>query len=219
MAIPKTIYQTYSSSRLPVLTRWHVRNMRRRNPEYDYQFYDDDRVDDFIRNEYGGEVLGLYRRINIGAAKADLFRYAVLYRRGGVYLDIDSLLVDSLDSFLAPDDRAIISLESNREHYVQWALMYEPEHPFLAKTLDKVLGNLRVNRFPYNVHGMTGPGPYTLAIKECLNEMPGVAHRELGVDYTRHLKSTYPMGKLFLYGLSRKNHWQTQRQQSRPVIT
>jgi mannosyltransferase OCH1-like enzyme len=218
MAIPKTIYQTYRSSRLPLLTQWHVRNMRRTNPEYDYQFYDDDRVDEFIRNEYGGDILALYRRINIGAAKADLFRYAVLFKRGGIYLDIDSLLVDRLDSFLAPDDRAVISLESNREHYAQWALIYEPAHPFLGRTLEKVLGNLRVNRFPYNVHGMTGPGAYTLAIKECLSEVPVVAHRELGVDYRQHLKFTYPMSKFFLYGFSQKNHWQKQGR-SIPVIT
>jgi mannosyltransferase OCH1-like enzyme len=75
--------------------------MRRRNSGYDYQFYDDERVDEFIRQEYGGDVLSLYRRINIGAAKADLFRYAVLYKSGGIYWDIDSLLVDKLDSSAA----------------------------------------------------------------------------------------------------------------------
>jgi mannosyltransferase OCH1-like enzyme len=218
MAIPKTIYQTYKSSDLPLLTRWHVSKMRRTNPEYDYQFYDDARIETFIGEEYGADVLELYRRINIGAAKADFFRYAILYKRGGVYLDIDSLLVSRLDSFVAPNDRAIISTESDLIHYVQWALVYEAQHPFLRKALEKVIANLRANRFPYDVHQMTGPGAYTLAIKECLREEPLVEYREMGIDYNDAFRYNYPMARLFLYGPAKKNHWKKEGL-SKPVIT
>ena len=81
MAIPKTIYQTYKSASLPWVTSWHINRMRRRNPEYDYQFYDDRRIDSFIEEHFDAEILDLYKRINIGAAKADFFRYAVLYKK------------------------------------------------------------------------------------------------------------------------------------------
>src|SRR6478736_2789667 len=55
MAIPKTIYQTYKSAQLPLLTRWHISRMRRRNPEYDYQFYDDARIEYFIKEHYDAD--------------------------------------------------------------------------------------------------------------------------------------------------------------------
>jgi hypothetical protein len=137
------------------------------------------------------------------------------------------------ESFLINVDQAVLDDLERRLRRTRWAsgprddtwdfgtspeYLKESGHPFLGRTLVKVLGNLRVNRFPYNVHAMTGPGAYTLAIKECLKETPAVAHRVLGVDYMRHLKFTYPMSKFFLYGLRQKNHWQTQRH-SRPVIT
>ena len=67
MAIPKTIYQTFKTGQLPLLTNWHISRMRRRNPEYDYQFYDDKRIESFVEEKYGADTLGLYKRINIGA--------------------------------------------------------------------------------------------------------------------------------------------------------
>jgi len=218
MAIPKTIYQTYKSAQLPLLTRWHIGRMRRRNPEYDYQFYDDARIESFIEEHYDADTLSLYKRINIGAAKADFFRYAVLYKKGGVYLDIDSVAVAKLDSFIAPSDRAIISTETDLMHRVQWALIYEPGHVFLRRTLEKVADNLKNNRYPHNVHRMTGPGAYTEAIKECLRDEPNAAYRDMGIDYENALKFTYPMAKFFLYGFGRKNHWQKESR-SKPVIT
>ena len=78
MPIPKTIVQTYKTSRLPLLTRWHIRNMNKANPEYSYEFFDDAAIIKFIKAEYGQEMLDVYGRLDIGAAKADFFRYAYL---------------------------------------------------------------------------------------------------------------------------------------------
>ena len=91
VSIPKILYQTYKSYKaIPLVTRAAMRLERLRCPDYEYEFYDDERIEDFLKDEYGAETLSAYRRINVGAAKADFFRYAVLYRRGGVYLDVDS---------------------------------------------------------------------------------------------------------------------------------
>lgn len=210
MAIPKTIVQTFYTSKLPFLTQWHIKRLKKRNPEYDYQFYDDIRIDNFLKDEFGQEIFDLYKEINIGAAKADFFRYAFLFKKGGVYLDIDSLIVKKLDDFILPNDVAIISLESHLECYVQWALIFEAGHPFLKKTLEIVINNLKENKYPNDVHRMTGPTAYTVAINECINESSTIQYRQLGVDYDHMLKFSYPMSKFFLYGLSRKNHWKKQ---------
>ena len=217
MAIPKIIYQTFETDQLPLLAQWHIYKLKRRNPEYNYQFYSDERILEFIRSEYGTDIFHLYSRINIGAAKADFFRYAILYKTGGVYLDMDSLNIVKLDSFILPSDVALISLESHLEHYVQWALVYEPGHPFLEKTLEIVMDNLHTNRYPGDVHAMTGPGAYTQAIKECLKESSTIQYRELGFDYEGKFKFHYRFSKFFLYGSQRKNHWRTQLQE-RPLL-
>lgn len=217
MPIPKTIFQTYKTAKLPALTRWHVGRLKSRNPQYDYQFYDDARIEAFLEEEYGRDVYDAYKRINIGAAKADFFRYAILYKKGGVYLDIDSLILAKLEDFLLPGDSAVISLESNNRFFIQYALFFEAGHPFLQKTLELVMNNIRENKHPYHVHQMTGPSVYSLAIRDCLQKSPNIPYRQIGMNYDAKVKFSYRMSKFFLYGLSRKNHWKTQ-EKTTPVL-
>jgi len=207
MPIPKIIYQTFKYKKLPLLTRWHIFRMKQRNPDYDYQFYDDQKIADFIKEEYGAEFFDLYDRIFIGAAKADFFRYAILYKKGGVYLDIDSLFLRPLHETVSPDDCAIISLEKNGHFFIQYALFFEPGHPFLKKTLEIIKSNILENKFPFDVHKMTGPTAFTEAIRQVIQESPEVKYRQIGEDYDEKVKFSYRMSKTFLYGFSRKNHW------------
>lgn len=209
MSIPKIIYQTYKTNKLPFITRLHIYRLKRRNKSYEYKFFDDSMIDTFIEKEFEPEVFDLFKKINIGAAKADFFRYAVLLKKGGIYLDIDSLFLARIDDVVLPSDQAIISLATHKKNYIQWALFFEAGHPFLKKTFDLMLDNLRQNKYPYNVHKMTGPTVYTEAINHCLKENSNIPYRLTGVDYDRKLKFSYSMSKFFLYGISRKNHWKT----------
>lgn len=215
MPIPRTIFQTFKTDKLPFITRWHIRNFRKNNPQYQYEFYDDERIVAFFEHEFRADILAAYLKLNIGAAKADMFRYAVLLKKGVVYLDIDSGINWSLTDFIKPDDSAIISLEGNPDLYAQWGLIYEPGHPFLQKTLDLVLENISLNKFPHDVHAMTGPTVYTRAINECLKVDPSIPHRTLGVDYNGNLTFKYRFGKFFLYNKS--DHWK-KKQLEMPVV-
>ena len=215
MSIPKIIHQTFKSSKLPFLTRWHISRFRKKNPAYAYEFYDDARINVFLQKEFGSEVFELYSRLNIGAAKADFFRYAVLYKKGGIYVDIDSGINISLDDFIRADDVAIITREGDPSLYAQWALIYSPGHPFLEKTIGMVLDNIRQNKYPHDVHRMTGPTVYTLAIDECLKNDPQIPHRVLGTDYNGYLKVKYKLGKFFLYEPG--DHWK-KKQLTSPVL-
>jgi mannosyltransferase OCH1-like enzyme len=58
-------------------------------------------------------------------AKADFWRYLVLYKYGGVYIDIDSSIDVPLDSFINGGDCAILSSECGRETFTQWALIFD----------------------------------------------------------------------------------------------
>lgn len=206
MAIPKIIHQTFKTANLPFITRWHIARFRKKNPEYTYEFYDDERINTFLRAEFDEETFKLYQRINIGAAKADFFRYAVLLKKGGVYLDIDCLVKKRFDNFILNDDRAVLSPEKNPIFFVQWAMFYEAEHPFLKKTIEVILDNIRTNRYPNDVHKMTGPAAYTLAINQCLEKNPNIEHRVCYVEYAPYLKDKYKLAKFFLYK-NKSNHW------------
>ena len=57
------------------------------------------------------------RRINpqYGAARADLFRYALLYTRGGIYLDIKSVAIDDIAKRLLLSMIPLWSLSGTRQ--------------------------------------------------------------------------------------------------------
>jgi mannosyltransferase OCH1-like enzyme len=215
MAIPKVIYQTFKSGELPFITRWHIKKFLKTNPEYAYEFYDDARIEEFFKSNFDEDWCKSYQKLNIGAAKADFFRYAVLYKKGGVYLDIDSGIKGKLDAFINADDKAIISMERNDGLYVQWALIFEAGHPFLKETLELVKSNIDQNLYPHDVHSMTGPTAYTKAIHNCLEKDKNVSYRLLGIDYEGHLQFKYKLGKFFLY--EKGDHWKKQ-QLVKPVL-
>jgi len=215
MSIPKIIHQTFKSDKLPFLTRWHISRFRKKNPEYAYEFYDDARIEAFLLEEFGSETLQLYKKLNIGAAKADFFRYAVLYKKGGIYVDIDSGINSKLDDFIKPEDVAIITREGDPTLFAQWALIYSSGHPFLHKTIEMVLENIRQNKYPHDVHRMTGPTVYTEAINSSILEKPEIPYRILGTDYNGHLKVKYKLGKFFLY--EKGDHWK-KKQLTTPVL-
>jgi mannosyltransferase OCH1-like enzyme len=189
MAIPKVIYQTYASSKLPIITKLFIWWMRRQNKGYLYDFYDDARTAKFLKDEFPPEVFEAYNKIAIGAAKADFFRYAILYKKGGVYIDMDGAIVRPLSEIILADDVAVISREIHPHLFVQWALIYDKGHPFMQRTLEKCIENINSNCSPHNVLYMTGPNVYSEVINESISKNEGIQFRIFGTDYNRRKRA------------------------------
>lgn len=219
--IPKIIHQTFPGRSLPREIRESFENIRGLNPTWDWRLYDDDDIIDFIKSNYAPTFLRYYERINplYGAARADLFRYLMMYKCGGVYLDAKSTLTKPLDASLRPDDRYLLSHWRNgkgqefqgtglhRElrnipggEFQQWHIVAAPGHPFLAAVIEKVLRN--IDRYNPGLHDvgrrgvlrLTGPIAYTRSISPIAHRH---AHRfvdsqiELGFRYSVFERETH----------------------------
>ncbi|MBP1163424.1 MULTISPECIES: glycosyltransferase family 32 protein [unclassified Chryseobacterium] len=207
MAVPKQIFQTFKTKKLPLITRYHIWNMKRKNPEYSYFFYDDHDIEQFLTEEFPPEYIESYRKLRIGASKADFFRYAVLYKKGGIYLDIDSSIIKPFKKLIQEDDEAVISAERHENLYVQWALIFNKNHPFLEKTLELMIDNINHHRYPHDIHATTGPTVFSKGIRKSLEENPAIPFRLFhGIEFRGYLRFKYKLGKFFLYK-SRSQHW------------
>jgi hypothetical protein len=213
--IPKIIHQTYPTTGLPAVLESNVRRIRAMNPGWEYRFYSDADVDAFISNEYGELIYRYFQRIDpqYGAARADLFRYLLIYKCGGIYLDIKSTLDEPLDQVIRYDDVFLLSqwnIACGEKMYgkagqhaeltsipggefQQWHVVAAPGHPLLHAVIEAVLANIDI----YNpeVHGtrkkgvlrVTGPIAYTLGIYPLLHLHPHRlvdARHELGFRYS-----------------------------------
>lgn len=206
MSIPKQIFQTFKNTNLSWITQYHIARLKRMNPEYAYHFYDDQMILGFLKNEFPPEYVQAYNRLMIGAGKADFFRYAILYKKGGVYLDLDAKVIKPFRDFVLDSDEAIISNEIDNSLFVQWALFFTPGHPFLEKTLKNVIINIQERTYPNNIHATTGPPPFSNAIRECLKNSPSASYRVMGMYYNGVIKEKYKLAKLAIYK-NKKNHW------------
>ena len=219
--IPRIIHQTYhAEDGLPTAIRDCIAALRAENPGWNYRFYDDDATEQFIQEAYGPEVLAYFNRIDsrYGAARADLFRYLLMYRVGGVYVDIKSTARRPLDEMIRPDDRLILAqwpqhgrFEGAGRHdwdfagkieggeFQQWHVICAPGHPYLYAVIQAVMRN--IDCYIPRMHGsgrnavlrMTGPIAYTLAILPLLplNQHRLVKdHEELGLVYSVYAQNT-----------------------------
>ena len=90
--IPPVIWQTWRSRPDPATPLGRqMRLLKARNPSHQYHFVDDKAQASFMRTNFTGEVADAYFSIDPenGAARADLWRYCVLWKFGGWYVDLD----------------------------------------------------------------------------------------------------------------------------------
>lgn len=216
-SIPRIIHQigmrpAFDGNELPQLLQANVDGLRAMNPGWDYRFYNDDDIASFIGQHYPSRIWDYYQRIDprYGAARADLFRYLLMYKCGGIYLDIKSTTTHPLEAMLQPGDRFIVAQWHTADgqyaywgqphdlrhvaggEYQQWHIVSAPGHPFLKAVIEQVLSN--IDKYdPYlhetgklGVLRLTGPIPYTTAIERILDRHPHrfiAGHDQLGFDY------------------------------------
>lgn len=187
--IPRIIYRSWRDANLPSAFRRAWDHTQTHNPAYRQVLYTDADVAVFMRTVASPRVRRCFEAINpkYGAARADVFRYAVLFAYGGVWLDIKSS-ADDLSRIVGIDDGYLLAKWNIRTgqradfcaqgleyaclagEYQQWWIACVPRHPFLRRVLDAVAAAVEgydPARFPpgkESVLRLTGPTIYTITI-------------------------------------------------------
>ncbi len=227
MPIPKNIYQSWHTKTLhPNVQKNIIDVLKAQNPDYTHEIYTDEEIDKFVQENYDGEILECYNKLNIIVAKVDFWRYLILYKNGGIYLDIDSSINKPIHTFLNEDDDALITREGNRLFYPQWAMFFSKNHPILKKTIELVIDNIKNKRHVHDIHKMTGPTVFTRAVniisngkdvisncgfygnKDGVYEVEDKKYRISGVDFNGNLSFLHRFWKVSRGG---KVHWVDQQ--------
>jgi mannosyltransferase OCH1-like enzyme len=167
MKIPKVIYQTWKTKKLHENCEKIRQNIQNLNPDYQMILYDDDDMENFIKNNFNEYIYNCYSKLNVGAAKADFWRYCILYKNGGVYLDIDSEILRPLNELINEDDECIITREGNKGIFNNWIMIFNKEHPILIETIYKCCHNI-INKTSNDIGRLTGPCVFTESINKII---------------------------------------------------
>lgn len=215
MSIPKKIHQSARTTELAAEVRENVGLIKALHPDWDYQFYDDERCAEYIRRHFDLKMMRLYERINpvYGAARADLFRYLLMFREGGLWLDLKSSVVRRLDNSIKNSDTIIFSQWENRlgELYPgtghpdplvrgvpggeiqQWFILTEPQNPFIRSVINGCI--FQIKNYSIEKHGVgalgvfrtTGPTLFTRVVYSQMRKHPFRLVRsfnDLGLKYS-----------------------------------
>lgn len=162
--ISKHIYQVWhDKNNLPPFYKKYNEQIKILLPNYSYTLFDLNEINEFVNTYYMGEISECYNRLNTITSKVDFWRYLYLYKYGGIYLDIDSMITKNIDTLIDNYD-CVITREPNHPYtYVQWALFSCKEHPILLKTITLITQNIKSNTIN-NILELTGPVVYTKAV-------------------------------------------------------
>ncbi|WP_010161886.1 glycosyltransferase family 32 protein [Sphingomonas sp. PAMC 26617] len=219
-AIPRIVHQTYATDALPEAIRVGREDAIAQNPDWDFRLYSDDAIETFIGSTYGAQVLSVYRllRPEYGAARADLFRYLLIYALGGAYLDIKSRFTGPINAAIRGNESFILAQWRNGPgelhfnmgllddiadipggEYQQWHVIGVAGHPYLRAVIAAVLANIETyspwmtNVGRIGVLRLTGPIAYTRAIHPIRDAYPHVLAKnetQFSLEYSGYKRAT-----------------------------
>jgi len=179
--IPKNIFQTHKSQefidnniQLKYLqTSWKI------NTEYNYHFYDNDACDKFMKEEFS-DIYHVYNNLPLPVMKADMWRYCIIYKYGGIYADADTIHVKNyeLDDIFNIDSY-LVGVPENETHMCQWIFAAPKGSPILKSVIDliverstEVVVDEEKKKYlqQHFIHYLTGPEVFTDGIDRWLKK-------------------------------------------------
>lgn len=108
--------------------------------DFDVRFYSDDDCATYMSKlDKHGKIGSMYAAIENTAHKADAFRYAIMYQYGGVWLDIKTVLLQPIDSFLDMTVELTTAITSTSKAVYQGVLACAPNMAIMSQCLTDAL--------------------------------------------------------------------------------
>jgi Glycosyltransferase sugar-binding region containing DXD motif len=186
--IPKIIFQTCSSERLAEpLMRLAIQSITLKNPEYDYRYSTDAQCSQFLSDNFPPDVHRAWSMFAAGAFKADLWRYCILWKFGGVYIDCKMISRLSLSNIILPDTEMVLVQDVSDDRIYQAFIAFMPGSELMRIAFERVVENAIQKNYGDDCLSISGPS------------MLGNLYRELKVsnshpvapEHVVHLKNMW----------------------------
>jgi hypothetical protein len=187
--------------------RSHCRNL---NPRYELITYDDDMSRQFVSEHYP-EWLELYDGLEIPVMQADMWRYLILHKYGGVYLDGDVDCKRPIDAWgdvfyvqIGTNHTAIgamVGIEYRRAlrssvtggkaypdkfQVAQWTMAGQPGHYIYYRTVElinKTMAHIRAGGTPPgDAVYITGPVQFSHAVVDYMLQQGRIKPSQIGTN-------------------------------------
>ena len=180
------------------------------NPDFEYMFWCEKTIEEKLNipNRYK-------RKIEHHTAiwgKADLYRWLILEKYGGVFVDADMVAIEPIDDFLLNEPFVCYENEQNRQGLLATSIQgYPPNHIIPKNAISWIMdNNIRIESVKIESWKLVGPGLltrtyYDLLDKSVVKILPSyyfLPDHHTGYNYTGH-------GKVYMtheWGSTRNNY-------------
>ena len=155
--ISKIIHQTWfdNNKQLPLIFDKMIEESKKKNLDFEFKLWTDSNIEDFLNKNYE-KLYEIYSKNILGVQKSDLARLAILHYYGGIYIDLDILLVKNLANLFDFDkDLFYISYEPKEQTKYVWNNENYICNAFFACNKNNIIIENIINSiiYIYNIHG------------------------------------------------------------------
>jgi len=187
MFIPNNIFQCHQSflyinqnyQLKNAVTTWLIHTNK-----FNYYFYSDSMCDSFMKNNTSKKIYEAYLKCPLPVMKADLWRYCIIYEKGGIYADADTLCLINPKYLINfnTNYNLVFALEGKYglpHLFCQWWFAAPPKSPVLEIIINNIVNKILSTNFnnitdSNFIHKITGPTIFTESIEQYLymNKIP-----------------------------------------------
>lgn len=204
--IPLIVHQSWVDNNFPQTIGKKILSFRNLNTDIQFNLYNNSDVCNFMKKFYKNhEIFQIFKRAKFWQMKADIFRYCVVYEKGGFWFDIKSGVNNQLSNILDTKSDMLISFEGNKRIIKKKNTSNKLQHPknwicnwgFAARKKCRVLKNQINNICKYfkfyegktfkdpkiAILELTGPRMFTHTIVNELKKKNSIRIQQVGVDF------------------------------------
>lgn len=171
-AIPLYIHQIWLHGDLYPKMKECVDKLKKENPEFEHYLYDDNACRTFISENFDKNVLCAYDKLIPYAYQSDLFRYCILYKKGGVYLDIKYQMENGYKLIDYVDKEYFTKEAVGKEYINNGTIITKPNNPLWMKCINEIVNNVNNKFYGETQTSPTGPAlVYTFFDKSKYNDI------------------------------------------------
>ena len=172
--IPRSIFLSWKSDMIGVNHFQSIRKWVLVNPDYEIFFFDDEDIRNFMCSHFPDFTYVAFSTLIPGAAKVDMWRYAIVYIYGGIYIDADCFPNDPLRTWIWPNASLVTGRGAGEIN--QYMIVVAPRHPVMLAAV-RLAGKRSILTYLKRgrdfVHFITGPTVLSVPFKKMIHDECG----------------------------------------------
>lgn len=206
--IPNVVYQTWLGDAFGRSHRRAMKAFRDLNQDYAFEFFDEARIEQYMAEQWADHpIYQVFRKACFGPLRTDIWRYCLIFERGGVYVDVSKSIDVPLRTLIGDESTCMVSWEDKYfpppaspaavgrlQHpdriLINWAVIAAPAHPLLRRAIEGIAADYPrfagqvVENPKLSILDFTGPHHLTRCLHACAeaDELEGTI--QAGLDFS-----------------------------------